>query len=236
MPDTHRPYHDKKAWNLLLKAGRAFKPDVIVVLGDFADFYSVSSHDKQPGRVRTLDEEVRDVNEGLSDLDALGAKEKHFVSGNHEDRLERYLMQKAPELFDMVRVRDLFKLDERGWRYTPYKNHLTIGKLNCTHDAGKAGLCAHYDAQKAFEGNVVIGHTHRLGYTVVGNAQGKPHVGAMFGWLGDLNAIDYMHRIRALRDWALGFGVGYMEANGTVHLRPVPIVNYACVIDGKLIR
>lgn len=236
LPDTHRPYHDKKAWKLVLKAGRMMKPDIIVVGGDFADFHSVSSHDKNPNRVRCLDEEVRDVNEGLSDLDALGASEKHFISGNHEDRLERFLMQKAPELFNMVRVRDLFKLDERGWKYTAYKQHVQIGKVYFTHDAGRAGKYAHYDAQAAFEDNVVMFHTHRLGYTVVGNAKGKPHVGAMFGWLGDFDAIDYMHRVRAKRDWAMGFGEGFMEPNGVTHLRPVPIVNYGCVIDGKLIR
>ena len=45
------------------------------------------------------------------------------------DNLERYLMQRAPELFNMVRVEELLHLRARGWTFTPYKHHLRIGKL-----------------------------------------------------------------------------------------------------------
>lgn len=219
----------------MLKAAQHFKPDTIVVLGDFADFYSVSSHDKSPRRAALLEDELEAVGKGLEMLGQLGASKKHFVSGNHEDRLDRYLMKHAPALWGMCNVRDVLKLKDRGWTFTPYKEHLKLGKLHITHDAGKAGLYAHYDAQRAFEGNVILGHTHRLGYAVVGNAQGKPHVGAMLGWLGDVSKVDYMHRIRALRDWAHGFGVGYQTPDGAVHVQPVPIVNRSVVVDGRLI-
>jgi hypothetical protein len=87
----------------------------------------------------------------------------------------------------------------------------------------------------AFQHNIVIGHTHRLGYAVEGNAQGERHVTAMFGWLGDVEQIDYMHRVKAIKDWSLGFGIGYLEPKtGTVYLVPIPIVNYTCVVEGKL--
>lgn len=237
IPDCHIPYEDRKAWALMLKAARRLRPDTIVVLGDFLDFYSVSAHDKDPRRVRLLDEEIRCGNERLSELDALGATRKVFIKGNHEWRLERYLMTRAPELFNLVRMRDLLKLDERGWECVEYREHARIGRLYATHDAGKAGDRAHAQALADFQSNVVIGHTHRLGYAVVGSAKGKAHVGAMFGWLGDENRADYMHRIKALRDWAKGFGVGYMDqATGVVHVRPVPIVLGSVVLDGVLIR
>ena len=56
----------------------------------------------------------------------------------------------------------------------------------------------------------------------------------MLGWLGDLEAVDYMHRIRMARDWAHGFGVGYMTADGVVHVTPVPIVQNTCCVNGSL--
>lgn len=236
VPDTHVPYEDKKAWSLLLKAGRKFKPDRIVILGDFADCYSISDHDKDPNRTRVLDAEVHEVNLRLDDLDSLGADDKVYIKGNHEWRLERYLMRRAPELFNLVRVRDLFKLDERNWRCIEYKNHHALGKLHITHDTGKAGQNAHIQSMNDFQDNCIIGHTHRIGYAIAGNARGRPHVGAMFGWLGDVGQVDYMHRIKALRDWALGFGTGYEESNGVVHVRPNPIVNYSVVLDGALIK
>lgn len=220
----------------MLRAGKLFRPDVVCILGDFADFYSVSSHDKNPNRAADLQFEVDDVRRGLKELMSLGASRHVYVSGNHEDRLERYLMQKAPALFNAVKVDEVLGLKQLGWEYVPYKQHIMLGKLHITHDCGNAGAYAHYRAQETFQGNVIIGHTHRLGYAVVGNAAGKPHVGAMFGWLGDLNQIDYMHKASALRHWAHGFGLGYRQSNGNVLLVPVPIVEGACLIEGRLVR
>lgn len=236
VPDTHAPFHDKKAWAVMLKAARQFHPDKVITLGDFQDCYSISAHDKNPQRVNLFDVEIAEGNQCRKDLDSLGASEKIFVEGNHEERLERYLMKKAPELYNLVRIPDLLKLKENGWRYVPYKTHVRVGKLFITHETGNCGQYAHYKAMDAFQGNVVIGHTHRLGYAVCGNARGEAHVGAMFGWLGDFGKVDYMHKIKALRDWAHGFGVGYEFEDGTVHLTPIPIVNGKCVVEGKLVK
>jgi predicted phosphodiesterase len=233
IPDCHHPYADMRAWYLMLEAAKEFRPDILVTLGDFADFYAVSDHSKNPNRVRQLEVEVDAVNARLDELDALGVQEKAFVEGNHEDRLNRFLSIRAPEVYNMMRVRDLFRLPERKWTYVPYRQHVQIGKLYLTHDTGRVGPRAHQQSMDDFQDSVVIGHTHRIGYAVVGNAKGKPHVGAMFGWLGSVEEVDYMHRIKALRDWSLGFGYGYLEPNGCVHLRPVPIVDYTCVVDGK---
>ena len=65
VPDTHVPYHDDKAFKLTLKAIRKFAPDILVVLGDFADFYSVSSHDKSPDRRILLNDELKAVRKAL---------------------------------------------------------------------------------------------------------------------------------------------------------------------------
>ena len=236
IPDSHLPYEDKKAFALMLKAGKAFKPDHAIILGDFGDFFGVSSHSKNPNRALKLKEEVDDIKIGLDKVIALGAKNNVFVEGNHEDRLGRFLMDKAPELFNFISVPKLLELKEKGFKYVPYKTHYTIGKLNITHDTGTAGRYAHYKSLDSFQHSVLIGHTHRLGYAVEGNAQGERHVTAQLGWLGDIESVDYMHRIKANRDWCLGFGIGYLNPkNGTVYVVPVPIVNYTCLIEGKVI-
>ena len=236
-PDSHIPYHDKRAFKLVHKVAKDFKPDTIVLQGDFADFFCVSSHSKNPNRRNNLESEVEAVNAELDKLDALGAREKIYVSGNHEDRLERYLMDKAPELFNVVKIPQLFNLKERGWKYVPYKSDTRVGKLNLTHDCGSAGRNAIFNALGTYQHNIAIGHTHRLAYIVEGNAHGETHVGASFGWLGDAKQADYMHRVRAARDWAQGFGIGYLDTNtGTVYLVPVPIINYTVVVEGKQYR
>jgi len=221
---------------LALRAAKAIGVRRVALLGDFADCLSVSSHPKPPDRKLDLALELDAVDAALAEIEAVCDTERIYVAGNHENRLERYLAEKAPELFNTISIPERLRLKERGWKWVPYKDHIKIGKLFLTHDCGKAGPNAHRDAMNAFQGNVVIGHTHRLGYAVEGNAKGKPHVGVMLGWLGDVKAVDYMFRIRAARDWAHGFGIMYEEPNGHVHIQPVPIVNGRCVVEGKLIR
>lgn len=236
IPDTHHPYCDMHAWSLVLKVGHLLKPHGIITMGDFVDCYSVSSHDKSPARVRVLDEEIINANERLTELQALSPKEQVFLEGNHEDRLKRYLMTHAPELFNLVKIQDLLKLKERNIKFVPYKEHTKIGKLFVTHDTGKSGKYAHLQALDAFQANVAIAHTHRVGYAIVGNAKGKAHVGCMLGWLGDIRRVDYMTKINALRDWAHGFGWMSETSDGNVHVQPIPIVNGRVVVEGREIK
>jgi predicted phosphodiesterase len=239
IPDTPIPFHDKRAWKLNLKVIEARQPKVCVILGDFGDFYSVSSHNKNPkNRDLLLVDEVAAVEAELDKLDAVlpeGCK-KYFIQGNHEERLERYVSSRAPDLFGMCETSALFNLKKRGWHYTPYRQHVKIGKVYFTHDTGKAGSSAHTQAERAFSDNAVIGHTHRMAFTIQGNSRGSPHVAAMFGWLGDINAAEYMHQINARRDWTLGFGTGWMQKSGTMFLQPHPLVNYTTCVDGVLFR
>jgi metallophosphoesterase superfamily enzyme len=44
IPDCHIPNHDTRAFGLMLKVAAYLKPKHIVVLGDFADAESLSSH------------------------------------------------------------------------------------------------------------------------------------------------------------------------------------------------
>lgn len=236
IPDTHVPFEDGAAFATMMAAARVFRPDTIVFLGDFADFCSVSFHPRTLGvRGYTLEEEVAAVNARLDEVEALGATRVVFVKGNHEYRLERYLSEKAPELFGLVDTAALFRFTARGWSVVEYRHHVKIGKMHFTHDVGHAGIYAHRQSRMAYEGNVVIGHCHRLSMEVAGTSKGPSHVGIMLGWLGDKKAIDYMHAAKASQ-WTLAFGIAYHERDtGNVHVVPVPIVDYRCVIEGHLI-
>jgi predicted phosphodiesterase len=239
VPDTHRPYHDKKGWELLLKVGKTFQPHHLICIGDFADFYSVSAHSKDPLRTSLLHEELENVAQGFDELDALGATEKIFIAGNHEDRLTRYLQDKAPELFPLINIPEVFALRKRGWAYVPYKSDTKIGKLYLTHDVGYSGRNAAFRALDTYQHSNITGHTHRLQYVVEGNAVGEFKLSAQFGWLGDSKKIDYMHRAKVNKDWALGFGFGYLHPkSGIAYLTPVPIIpvksKYTCVVNGQL--
>ena len=233
--DLHAPFHDHRAWRLVLKVARDLKPRLLIVNGDFLDCFAVSSHSKDLKRAQNLKWEVAEGQRLLDQLDTLGADDKVFVAGNHCDRLRRYLEDKAPQLFGLVDIPGLLGLRERGWHFVPYKSHTKRGKLHITHDVGYAGRYAAFRALDTYQHSVITGHTHRFQYIVEGNATGEQKLSASFGWLGDANQVDYMHRAKVLKDWALGFGIGYLHrTSGLVYLVPVPIVSYTCVVNGKL--
>jgi predicted phosphodiesterase len=234
IPDVHSPYEDKRATALMFDAMKVYGPDIVVVIGDFIDCFAVSNYSKDPRRIFGLEREVEHA-AGL--LDQIKAKRKIYVCGNHEDRLQRYLQDKAPELLPFVDIPRLLKLEERGWEWVPYKQSTKIGKLNITHDIGVSTRYTAYRVLETFQASVVTGHTHRLCYVVEGDAGGGQQVSAMFGWLGDVAKVDYMHRIKAQRYWAHGFGTGIHDtATGFVYLTAHPIVDYTVAIDGHVLR
>ena len=236
LTDTHAPYHSVMAYKLIEKVCATVCFDEVITEGDFPDFYAISSHSKDPSRANRFEEEVAVTKKLLRRIESWGFKRKRYVMGNHEDRLDRYIHDRAPEMKGIVDCDSLLELTKHGWEVTPYKDHTMVGRVFVTHDVGKAGPSAVKDALNSYQDNVVIGHLHRISYMVEGNAKGVPHVAACFGWLGDVSKVDYMHRVKANRDWALGFGVGYVRENGWVYLQPVPIIGTSCVVEGKLFQ
>ena len=258
VPDQHIPFNDKIYWQLLMAVGKHLKPDHLILLGDFGDFHSVSSHDKDPRVGVELAKELFEVRKHLRELKTLGAKNNVFIAGNHEYRIERFLSKQSPAMFNVLSneslnskdekiefapvtenspdpTKKLLALDEIGFEYIPYRSDYQLGKMFFTHDTGVAGRYAHYKAGDTYHRNVVIGHTHALGYAVEGDADGDKHVYAMLGWGGDKKAINYMHKATVTKNWSLGFGIfSHDTETGNVHLVPIPVIDYTCVVNGRM--
>tara|TARA_Y100000310_G_scaffold123065_1_gene121826 strand:- start:370 stop:1110 length:741 start_codon:yes stop_codon:yes gene_type:complete len=236
IPDTHIPYNDRRAWKVLIKSIKQFQPEILVILGDFADCFSVSKHDKSPIRKTLLHKEVDAVRDHLEQLEGLEIKRKIYVAGNHEYRLERYITQKAPELFGLVDIPTLLKLPQNNWEYVEYKRHICIGDLAVSHDYGSAGQTAHRTAAQRLGVPVVIGHTHRAASITRRSFHGKHTQSAMFGWLGDVSEVDYMHQASAKTNWSTGFGIGYLLKSGEVVLHHIPIIGGAAILEGVIVK
>lgn len=237
IPDCHVPYHDRKAFNLVLRMARSVKFDRVVILGDFADFFKVSFHERTLDKRMGFGAEVAEVNRALDWIDTLEIAKKYYVAGNHEFRFDRYLAEKAPELADLpgLSVPELFRLKQRGWSWTPYRSEARVGKLWITHDEGTSGPLAAVRARGTYEGNVVIGHCHAMTTAYKGNAKGEVHGGFSFGWLGDVARVDYLHAVKA-RQWVQGIGTGILEPSGVVHVKACPIIKGSIEVFGQVYR
>lgn len=234
-PDSHIP-NEHSNYDVAVRACKQFAPDTVVLLGDWMDAESLKSHAPTKPGIRDFQEELDYAKHRLDELDNLpSVKRKVYIMGNHEWRLERYLAERAPALFKSVNLDALLGLTERGWVSSAYHETFKLGKLNVTHDTGSAGLNAHRSAATDHMGSTVIGHTHRMAYEVRGKLGGEPYLAAMFGWLGDPKKVDYLHQAKAAH-WTHGFGLGYVQSNGVVHVVPVPIIRGECVVEGRLVR
>lgn len=232
------PFEDKRAFELSLRAYDSIKNEKKgVIIGDFGDCYSVSFHSRDPKRKMHLADEIGAVNERLDQIQSFAGSHVTFLEGNHEDRLRRYVWDKAPELDGLTTIRGAYNLDKRGWQHVPYREYVRIGRVGYVHDLDRSGVYATRQTLMDFGGNIVFGHSHRGGIAYQGEIKGVSHFGMNVGWLGDLTQVDYKHRAKAERDWQLGFGiVDYTDDLQYAWATFIPIVDYHCSLRGTLLR
>jgi hypothetical protein len=142
--DFHFPFEDKPSYGLFLKVAKDLQPDILCLLGDIADFYAVSAHDKDPNRATpsAFKSEIGYIREKLKQMrDACPDARMIFKSGNHETRLERYINKNAAALKDLdcLSIKSLLGLDELNIEYVPNEGRLKIGKLHHIHGNEVAG-------------------------------------------------------------------------------------------------
>lgn len=242
--DTHVPYEHKKAYRLMLLVGRDLEINEIIIKGDFADFYGVSRFNKDPRVAAHLMAEVDAVNEKLDELDLLFPRAKKvYIEGNHEHRLESYIIDKCPALFGITEIRTLFKLDRRhGWNLVPYgsnQSYQILGSdLRVRHEPGASSAKA--AASRAIS-NITYGHIHRAELSYVTSIDGKQYVAYCAGWMGDKRNDLIFDYVSGHHQWNLGFSLVYMnDETKEFYVQIVPIIGHdkevSCVVNGKLYK
>lgn len=245
IPDVHRPFHHQRAYDLMMEVGAFFDPHEIVLLGDYADCYSISSHEKHPKVFNLLEDELVDVLAGLSELDQVFKKQKKvFLLANHCARLERYLINKAPALFGVTSIESLFEFKKRpNWKVVPYipsqRYQILNSKLYARHEplaptpkgtAKEAGC------------SIVYGHVHKIERGHNNMLDGTDHIAFCPGWLGDKKQENVFNYVKKHHQWQLGFSVVYIDIDsGMFYPEIVHILEHdngkvsACV-HGKIFK
>ena len=149
IPDTQvkpgvRLDHLEWCGNLIVKR----KPEIVVMIGDFADMESLCSYDKGKKcfEGRRYKRDIQSAHEGMQRLlgplrrynDRLRDNKKKVYRpelilclGNHEDRISRAI-EHQPELEGVIGLNDL-GYENYGWRVVPYLVPVEVGGISYSH-------------------------------------------------------------------------------------------------------
>jgi predicted phosphodiesterase len=155
------------AFEAAVKSLKKSKIDTLLINGDFADFYQVSRHQRDPNH-RKLSVELKLVVEGLEWLRSEFPKQKIvYKMGNHEERWDHFIWNRAPEIYDLanVRIDELLQLKRLKIEMVG-DNPIMLGKLPVLHghELGKSIFSPVNPARGAFlrtHHTVLVGHSHQ---------------------------------------------------------------------------
>lgn len=235
-PDTHAPYHSNKAVQIAKDIAHDVRPHEIVFLGDFFDCATVSAHkNAEPSKVlRSLSDELQEAQELLFDIvRASGAKHIHFLCGNHEDRVRRYLVNNAGKLASSISIKSIFGIP-RYWHFYPYgqKGHHTADGVVCTH-GWKSSKWVTASMLEHYRENVLFAHTHRVQMFSTNTFGGDVLTAWNVGWLGDpARAGDYFP---SHPNWHHAVTLGY-ASRGHHSIEIISITKGGATLHGKTIR
>lgn len=132
LPDVHVPFHDPDALRVAVAHGKKYRPTHVLLNGDFVDFYACSFFQTNP-KLRDLARELAAANECLAWLrEQFPKAQLVWKEGNHEERWDRYVMSKAPELFGVLTTR-LEAQFPAGPIWVRDKKRVHLGKLLVLH-------------------------------------------------------------------------------------------------------
>lgn len=139
--DMHVPYHDQDILEMFIERAIAIKAKTIAIMGDFLDCYQLSRFLKDPRKRHTV-AEVELAREIFRKLRAALPKSRIIWKlGNHEERYEAYLMNQAPEIFDLdiMSFENVLHLKESRIELVRDKRIIKYKQLHLIHGHEYAG-------------------------------------------------------------------------------------------------
>jgi predicted phosphodiesterase len=208
--DVHIPFHDNTALETMFTKFEEENVDSILINGDLLDFYQLSFHEKDP-RVIHFKDEIEAGKEFLAYLrDRFPGIPIYYITGNHENRFERYLRIKASELLDM----DEFRLDvilhvaEYRIEFIPFRSKVVFGDYTIEHGdkiPGAGGVVPARTLLMRLKSNSIVNHFHKSSESsqrVYGIGEPTTIKAYSLGCMCDL-APEYME----INEWNHGFAI-----------------------------
>jgi len=222
--DLHIPFHDVTSIKAALKYGEEKGVEGILLNGDIADVFAFSRFIKRPD-LRRPKEELEIVKTFLIKLRERYPSYKLFYKfGNHEDRFDRYVMERAAELWKLkgMNLRDVLELDQLRIEYIDERTVMEFGKLSIIHghEIWGGGINVARNFRIKSRVSILFNHFHRHQTDIVPTLDNK-HQGAWsIGCLCGLRP-DYM----PVNDWLHGCAIIERDKEGIFTVKNKQIMN-----------
>ena len=213
--DIHVPYHSVEAVTAAIKFCKKEKPDGLLLNGDSIDFYRLSRFSKDP-RKRNFKNEL-DTFKSLIEVFEKELKCKmYFKVGNHEERYENFLREKAGELIGVeeFEFENIIKARARGIGFISDKRLMKINELYGIHGHEYiGGISAPVNPARGLflrgKTSSFQGHNHQTSEHTEPTMAGKMITTWSIGCLSELHPA-YM----PLNKWNHGFALIDLDQNG----------------------
>ena len=241
--DPHFPYHDEPAIRCLLKAIEIVKPDGFIWGGDVGEFESAGHWQWKKKRrpplefqLPLVDADIAAVNAGMDRideaLDKANVKVKHFMEGNHDDWLNRlvvenpFLERTSHKYGKGYLFKDAVGLKRRGYKFHPVGKMLHIGHCYFYHGHHHGGIHHAKNHLLKMGVNVMYGHWHDIQQASVTHIDGQKSAWSM----GCLKRLDH-----EANEWLERRPVNWGHAFATVDYFGKDFsVNVHRIVDGRV--
>lgn len=230
LSDIHIPFHNAAALEAALAYGDSINPDCILLNGDVLDFAGISRFARDP-RGPSVRDELDICGQFLDHLRARFPRAQIIWKlGNHEERWERMLWAKAPEILDIAEFawEKWAGVERNRVQMVRDQRIVMLGKLAVLHGHElPRGITSPVNpARGAFLrtlDSVLIGHYHQHSDHTERTIHGHIIVARATGCLCDLTP-EYAR----LNRWCHGFATVTVEKDGTYD------VNLKRIIHGEV--
>lgn len=215
LSDIHVPYHSIEALTAAFDYIKKEKPDAVLLNGDTIDCHKLSRFTPDP-KARDFAYELDVFRQLIDSIEKTFKAKIYFKIGNHENRYQRFLMEKAHELAGVEEFdfENIIKARARGISIIKDKQPMQIGALHGIHGHEYiGGISAPVNPARGLylrsKVSCFQGHNHQTSEHTEPTLKGEMVTTWSVGCLSELHPA-YM----PLNKWNHGFALVDLDGNG----------------------
>jgi len=234
--DVHVPHHSLEALTGAIEWCKAQEANVLLIGGDFIDFYGLSRFAKDPNKRNATQEILMAVDVLKAIYEAIKPRKVIYKMGNHDERFEQYLWQKYAEIpqlteleeFSSITLENVLRKRLGGdfpIEFVGDRRIVKAGNLNITHGHEfPSGIASPVNIARGLylraKANALCGHHHRSASHVETNINDEMVVTHSVGCLCDLHPL-YM----PINSWNHGVCLIELDEENKVYVHNKRIKN-----------